>query len=347
MSAKVTISRGVYRGQVVENMCFPLIRGIKLGKLGHYVTVDSLGHFGPEHTIVRVKVRPTDIVVDGIPDGEETINSTDYFKTESAPAMPEQTDEEIMNRIESRFAILDDMTRAAIRGDVRAVIVSGHSGIGKTYSVERQLEEVGVFSALANKKLKYEVIKGNMSPIGLYCTLYKYSDSNSILVLDDVDSLFWEPDALNILKAALDSSKKRRIYWHSDSSMLRREDIPTSFDFRGSIIFITNLNFANIKSKNLQDHLAALQSRCHYLDLTLNTKRDCMLRVRQIHRKGDLFEQYDFENNEGDKVIEFMEENQDRLREVSLRMAQKIADLVKVSAFNWKMLAETTCMFNE
>jgi hypothetical protein len=39
-----------------------------------------------------------------------------------------------------------------------------------------------------------------------------------------------------------------------------------------------------------------------------------------------------------------MDANQNRLREMSLRMAIKIADLRKMSVMNWKRLAETTCM---
>jgi hypothetical protein len=147
-----------------------------------------------------------------------------------------------------------------------------------------------------------------------------------------------------LLKGALDSGKKRKISWLSESSTLRREGIPDSFDFKGSVIFITNLKFDGMKSQKLRDHLDALQSRCHYLDLTLNTMRDRLLRIKQIAADGVLFADYDFEPCVQDELIEFMHANKDRLREVSLRMAIKIADLRKMSVTNWKRLAETTCM---
>ena len=257
-----------------------------------------------------------------------------------------ETDEEVMERIGQRFDILDQMTKATIAGDVRAMIVVGPPGVGKSYGVEKQLEHSGLFDKLSGRKIKYEVIKGAMTPIGLYCTLYKHSDKNNVLVFDDCDSVFQDDLSLNILKAALDSGKKRRIYWNSDSAMLRREGVPDMFDFKGACIFITNLQFSNLKSKKLQDHLEALQSRCHFLDLTLNTMRDRFLRIKQIYRKGELFADYDFTQEQGDMVIDFMEQNQSRLREMSLRMALKIADLTKVSDTNWKALAATTCMKN-
>jgi len=122
--------------------------------------------------------------------------------------------------------------------------------------------------------------------------------------------------------------------------------VPDQFDFKGSVIFITNLKFDNLKSKKLQDHLEALQSRCHFLDLTLNTMRDRFLRIKQIFRQGQLFNDYDFSPEQGDEILNFMDENKDRLREMSLRMALKIADLTKVSADNWKALAASTCMKN-
>ena len=337
----VKIINGVYRNQSVQNVAFTLVKGFQTGAKGGYVTVNADGYFGPDFPeVVRVNVNSIEdleFTGESVPVGE--------FVAPIAKA-PLETDEEVMTRISERFDILDQMTKATIAGDVRAMIVVGPPGVGKSYGVEKQLEHSGLFDKLSGRKIKYEVIKGAMTPIGLYCTLYKHSDKNNVLVFDDCDSVFQDDLSLNILKAALDSGKKRRIYWNSDSSMLRREGVPDMFDFKGACIFITNLQFSNLKSKKLQDHLEALQSRCHFLDLTLNTMRDRFLRIKQIYRKGELFADYDFTQEQGDMVIDFMEQNQTRLREMSLRMALKIADLTRVSDTNWRALAATTCMKN-
>ena len=252
-----------------------------------------------------------------------------------------------MDRIKTRFDILDDMSRATIGGDIRAMIVSGPPGVGKSYGVEQQMEKASLFDSLTNSRTRYEVVKGAMTALGLYAVLYKYSDPKNVLVFDDCDSVFADDLALNILKAALDSGKTRKICWNSDSSLLNREGIPNSFEFKGSAIFITNLKFENIKSKKLQDHLEALQSRCHFLDLTIDNDRDKMLRIKQVDRDctDGLFSDYKFENGEDQLIFNFMEENAHKLREVSMRMALKIADLFKIQKNNnWKMLAESTCM---
>jgi len=306
------------------------------------VTVKSDGYFGPDlPEVVRIKVNSIEdleFVTESVPQGEFV---------EPIVAKPVgETDDEVMDRIEQRFEILQQMTRATISGDVRAMIVVGPPGVGKSYGVEYELEKAGLFDRISNKKIKYEIVKGAMTPIGLYCTLYRHSDSNNVLVFDDCDSVFQDELALNILKAALDSGKKRKIHWNSDSAMLRREGVPDVFDFKGGCIFITNLKFDNLKSKKMQDHLEALQSRCHFLDLTLNTMRDKFLRIKQIFRQGQLFKDYDFTPEQGEEILAFMDANQNKLREMSLRMALKLADLTKVSQDNWKALASSTCMKN-
>ena len=340
----ILIKNGTYRNQQVNGMVFELVKGFQTGAKGGYVTVKSDGYFGPEMPeVVRVNVNSIEDIefVTEMPDGITADGHVIDIKT--TPTV--ETDDEVMNRIEERFDILHQMTRATISGDVRAMIVVGPPGVGKSYGVEFELEKSGMFDRLSGKKIKYEVVKGAMTPIGLYCTLYRHSDSNNVLVFDDCDSVFQDELALNILKAALDSGKKRKIHWNSDSAMLRREGVPDQFDFKGGCIFITNLKFDNLKSKRMQDHLEALQSRCHFLDLTLNTMRDKFLRIKQIFRQGQLFNDYDFTPEQGDEILNFMDANKDKLREMSLRMALKLADLTKIST-NWQALARSTCMKN-
>jgi hypothetical protein len=336
MSA-IRVLNGNYRGNTVQNTEFELVSGFQSGAKGSYVTVKNSGHFPKCPDTIRIRV-------DNIADIEYTSGMT----TETTP-VPEQarateTDEQAMDRIRERFDILHEMTKATVTGDIRAMIVSGPPGVGKSYGVEQEIDKATMFDKLAGKRLRAEVVKGSATPIGLYQTLYKYSDANCVVVFDDCDSILLDDVALNLLKGALDSGKKRKISWLSESSSLRREGIPDSFEFKGSAIFITNLKFDKMKSQKLRDHLDALQSRCHYLDLTLDTMRDKILRIKQIAKDGVLFADYDFDDVTQDEIIEFMNVNQNRLREMSLRMAIKIADLRKSFPGNWKRMAETTCM---
>jgi predicted AAA+ superfamily ATPase len=257
-----------------------------------------------------------------------------------------ETDEDILTRLRERFEILDDMTRAVKKGDVRAMIVTGPPGVGKSYGVERVLSKHDVFANVAqNEKLKkYEVVKGAMSALGLYAKLYEFRAKKSILVFDDCDSVLLDDLSLNILKAALDTSKRRTIHWNTDSRLLKNEGVPNKFDFEGGAIFITNIKFDNVKSKKLRDHLEALESRCHYLDLTIDTEREKMLRIKQVVRECGMLDSYEFDDVAKDTLLDFVDDNKKKLRELSLRTVLKIADLKRSMPSNWRAVAEVTCM---
>jgi hypothetical protein len=336
----IRILSGSYRNQPVAGEVFTLVKGFQTGKKGSYVTVKNDGQFAIAIDEVKVKV-------DSIEDiqflnGEIVKENTVEFKKPET----KESEVEAMDRIATRFAVLDEMSKACISGDIRAMIVSGPPGVGKSYGVETQMEKASMFDKIAGKKVRFNIVKGAMTALGLYAQLYKYSDKKNVLIFDDCDSVFSDELALNILKAALDSGKTRKICWNSDSRLLKDEGIPNMFHFNGSAIFITNIKFDNVKSKKMQDHLEALQSRCHFLDLTIDSERDKMLRIKQVHRDADggLFKDYDFTDVQATEVLDFMWDNHSKLREVSLRMSLKIADLVKISPSNWKALARTTCM---
>lgn len=256
---------------------------------------------------------------------------------------PNETDAQIIERMRERFQILDDMTQASIDGVVRGMVVTGPPGVGKSFGVEQVLEKNSLFDTLAGNKLRFEVIKGASSAIGLYKVLFENADKNNVLVLDDCDTVLYDETSLNLLKAALDSCKKRKLSWNTDSALLRREGIPDTFEFQGSVIFITNLKFDNVRGK-IKDHLAAIMSRCHYLDLTMDTMREKVLRCKQIVADGMLNE-YQFTQEEQDDLMNFMFENKEKMREISLRMVTKLADLKKsFGTEKWKRTAEVTCM---
>jgi hypothetical protein len=241
--------------------------------------------------------------------------------------------------------MLEDMTRATKKGDVRAMIVSGPPGVGKSHGVEKVLGKHDLLADIAQDPSfkKYEVVKGAMSAIGLYCKLFKMADKDNVIVFDDCDSIFADELSLNILKAALDSKKTRRIHWNTDSFKLRNEGVPDSFEFKGSAIFITNIKFDNVRSAKMRDHLTALESRCHYVDLTIDTEREKMLRIKQIVGDGMLTE-YKFAEEVHEEIIDFIDINKKRLRELSLRTVLKVADLAKAFPLKWEAMAENTVM---
>jgi len=340
-TAYIKIKNGSYRNMNVSGKTFQLVKQFQPGANGGFVTVENGNQFPGCPEKLRIKLSSV----------------ADYeFTTESDTAVQQlvtQTevdpnagvsDEERIEQIAQRFQILEDMTKAATQNEITAMIVSGPPGVGKSYGVEQEIEKATLFDQIAGRRLRAEVVKGSATPIGLYQTLYKYSDRNCLVVFDDCDAILMDDVALNLLKGALDSGKKRKISWLAESRVLRSEGIPDSFHFKGSVIFITNLKFDKVRSQKLRDHLDALQSRCHYLDLTLDSMRDKILRIKQIAKSGALFQDLDIEQSGQDDIIEFMDSNKNRLREMSLRMAIKIAQLYKSFPGNWRAMSESTCM---
>ena len=344
----IKIEQGSYRGQDMSGRIFPILKDYQKfsgDKEGGFVTVETSeldGFEGLDKARINVPAI-TDLTL--VTEGQYQMQR-DELKDNAVSVTPtenNETDEQAIERIAARFSILDEMAEAVSSSKVRAMIVSGPPGIGKSYGVERALEKKSMFDDIAGSKRKFEVVKGAMSAIGLYKKLYEHSGKGHVVCFDDCDAILYDDLALNLLKAALDTGKKRTLHWNTESRTLMAEGMPNSFEFFGGVIFITNIKFDNVKSKKLQDHLQALQSRCHYLDLTIDSMRDRMLRIRQIVGTG-MLEKYAMGKQEEDRLVQFIFDNKHKLREISLRMVLKIADLWKMSPDRYQHLAEQTCM---
>ena len=330
---KIKVINGTYkiRGKDVDlaGMVFPMTEAFKVGAKGGYVTVDGKSIAGFPDRNIKIAC-----------DGEHAYEVVD---ASTKTSVREETDEETIDRLRERFEMLEDMTRATKKGDVRAMIVSGPPGVGKSHGVEKVLGKHDLIATLGDRPAKYEVVKGAMSAIGLYCKLYKHADKDNVLVFDDCDSVFSDELSLNILKAALDSKKTRKICWNTDSFKLRNEGVPDSFEFKGSAIFITNIKFDNVKSPKMRDHLSALESRCHYIDLAIDTDREKLLRIKQITNDG-MLDEYKLTEETVQEIVDFCDINKKRLRELSLRTVLKVADLAKAFPDKWEAMAENTVM---
>lgn len=255
-----------------------------------------------------------------------------------------ETDEEIMERIRERFEFLEDMTRAVKMGTVRSLIVSGAAGVGKSFGIEKVLGYHDIFATIANDPSlkKYEIIKGAIGDLGLYKKLYEYRHKKNVIALDDCDDIYTSERGLNLLKSALDTSKKRMLSWHFDSHSLRDEGIPNTFEFQGGIIFITNLDFNHIRSKSLRKHLEALEDRSHLFDLTIHTPREQSLRIKQVVSDG-MLDDMNLTDEAKNEVVNYVLDNKDKLK-LSLRTVCKAAELAEAFPDNdkWKKVASMT-----
>jgi hypothetical protein len=251
-----------------------------------------------------------------------------------------ETDDEIHTKLSDRFEILSDMTEAALDNEIKALIVSGPAGLGKSYTVEEKLDSVD-----ENRKI---VIRGMVNKTGLYKTLYQYRHPGCVVVFDDADRIFFDDDSLNMLKAVCDTMKERKLSYLTEYKLVDEETaevIPKQFVFEGTIIFITNYDFDDMISRGhkIAPHLEALVSRSHYIDLAMRTRRDYMIRIKQVVEDHGMLRAHGLNEKQERDVMQFIDEYQDELRELSLRIAIKIANLVKSRPNKWWKMARVTC----
>jgi hypothetical protein len=230
MKKYIRIEEGAYRGKDQSGRVFPLVKDYQKNSTrdGGFVTVDTTEQQGYEGLDkVRVNV-PTIQAVQIVPEAEyvrfresltESVLDTQPHTNES--------DEAAIERIGARFAILNEMTEAIAQDQIKGMIVSGPPGIGKSYGVETSLMKYSTFDDIAGNKRKFEVVKGAMSAIGLYKKLYEHADRGHVVCFDDCDVILYDDLALNLLKAALDTGRKRTLQWGTEIVSYTRRVCPT------------------------------------------------------------------------------------------------------------------------
>ena len=353
---QVQITKGRYRGEDVSGT-FPLVRPYNaMGAKGGFITIKNANPGKGHPSVQRIQVDEDSFKMLNAEGTEiqphETVSTetgtiavtTNFEKT----FIEGETEEEAMERISETFLMLDRIVDASARGEIRGLVVSGPPGVGKSFGVEKQLETANMFRKIQGIKPKFEIVSGGVSPVGLYQKLFYNSSKEHVVVFDDCDGVLFEEESLSLFKAALNSGDRRRICWNKQSRTMDAKDIPEAFDFHGSVIFLSNIDFdASIaRESRISSHLKAIMDRCHYLDLEIGSMRDRLLRIRQVIRDG-MLEPYEFSEEQVQMLIKYVYDNHEYLRDVSLRMAKKIADWMKVDPSNWQAMTEATCLLKE
>lgn len=258
-------------------------------------------------------------------------------RTKVAEAVTDtRTDEEVAAWIDDVFSSLTMLSGAAAHLKIRSMIVAGTPGTGKSYEVQKAMMD----RSKASKNFYYNIIKGTISPIALYMELYHARDG--VLILDDCDEAFTENECLQLLKAATESSKHRPISYRKLSSALEEQGIPTTFEFNGCVVILTNTNLEEAR-KAKASHYEAIMSRAHYINAVLATEREKIIRIKHVIRTSDLLQNF-LATNQHQKVVDFIDDNAHRCRELSIRTVVKIAELCAAFPDKWLTLARGTLL---
>lgn len=224
--------------------------------------------------------------------------------------------------IATRFDFMESLVNMVISGVVPSCIITGPGGIGKTYTVTEALTNNGIVEGGSGG---FIMVKGFTTPLGMYKMLH--DNRHAIIVFDDCDSAFKEPTALNLLKGALDSTERRVISWNSSKLP---DDLQTSFEFKGRILFVSNIPLNGFDQ--------TLISRSMVIDLQM-TREEILDRIDQLKEKlapGPADAKSD--------VITFLKERKDLISDLNLRTYLKVLKIrCHAKAASWKGMAEFMC----
>jgi hypothetical protein len=316
---EVTILQGYYRGKELTEINCQLNGIIKQGARGWF------GHFNiPGQGMIRVQLPTEKSVI------YKNINLTDH-EGEG------ETEDQIIKRIKERFSIFKFAVEGVATDSIRALIVAGAAGIGKTEMVMRIFETHHSLSGL-----EYEVVRGNIvSSYQLYQLLFNNQQEDNVLVLDDCDAILKDANGLMILKAALESGTRPRIISYKSQSV-QQLGLPTEFEYKGRMIFITNENFQRVIDKDtsaIGKHMRAILDRTLYLDLLLHNRREIYCRIKQVIYESGLLDRCEISSDFYDMILLWIKNNLDSIRSLSLRTPIHIAEMIRTNEEHWQRMA--------
>jgi uncharacterized protein YlaN (UPF0358 family) len=270
------------------------------------------------YMMIREMVEATKEVVIDHKDGKKIIYALNEQK--AADKKENSVSRNILDiPVVDRFEYVSGITDMVINKISPSALITGLSGVGKTYLVKKCFAKAGM-----EEDMDYHFVTGHSSPLGLYRFLYEHR--TSICVFDDCDSVFKDEISVNLLKSALDSYDRRTIHWQSSRIP---DDLESSFDFTGSIIFISNLDESRIDE--------AIKSRTFVINLQL-TRKEIVEYMRSIVNKIEpkISKEIKLE------VIDYLDKTKDHYDQFNLRTLIKVARL-RINAdktkMDWKKMA--------
>lgn len=257
-----------------------------------------------------------------------------------------------MFSIDERFAFTKDLAKMVIEKKARALVIGGEGGIGKTYTVKQAFDELGkvdvasmlptiedlnpievedseeeieakVLAEMSAFKGDYVVVKGHASAKALYRLLWE--NRNRTILFDDCDKVLQDPTAVMLLKPALDSYEDRWVSWRVEG-FAKDSDLPSTFKFNGSIIFITNMPLSKIDE--------AVKTRCYKVDVSMSFPQ-------RVERMQSVLPSVmpDVDLDMKQEALDLIKENLHLCKDVNFRALMNIITIRTTCDGDWKRLA--------
>ncbi|HEY3874602.1 MAG TPA: hypothetical protein VGM92_03945, partial [Candidatus Kapabacteria bacterium] len=102
-----------------------------------------------------------------------------------------------LESLEKKLQLVRDYTAAVALGYVPGLFLFGSGGIGKSYTVVRQLDSLDA---------NHQTLNSRVTGWGLICHLEKYP--SHITLIEDAESMYRDPRAIGVLRSALDCQRR-------------------------------------------------------------------------------------------------------------------------------------------
>lgn len=304
-------------------------------------TLIASGAFIPASELVDFAV-PTEKLVSWAERFQATGSITSDVIAQAVPVAPIELPEAEVSKAQSkRFAIIEDLVKGVFRGTTRSLFLCGGAGMGKSYLVQETLSDLDP----DGEDINWFFVSGKIGATGLFTAAYEARERHQVLVVDDADGFLKDETALNLVKALTDTKRHRRVTWGSEYKFIDKsgQSIPKSFEFSGSIIIITNKNLTELaKGGANQEHLEAIVDRAAVVTVDIETQRDRVIRLREVARTANLFQEAGLTVEQEEEVLSFIDQNRHAMNRISFRTALKVANYRKNYADNWQELARLT-----
>jgi hypothetical protein len=260
----------------------------------------------------------------------------------------------IVNRVVEKFTTIQNIAEVFVTGQSaqRGLLISGDAGTGKSEYVKRAFISTGTTS-----RVDYQKSKTFTAP-ALYAKLWENRQKGDVVVFDDCSLEALTGESFNKfvswMKGGLEISKEEKMIGYeaaTKNKLFEEMGVESEFSFEGSIIWITNTRFDKL-SKKFGDHWDAVKTRFMPIEVFLTKEEKYMYTIHLIDDIDMLGKnckaiEGGYTNEIIEATVDYLNENYENLKEITPRVAIKVADTMSSYPTQWKMILNQSLNENE
>jgi hypothetical protein len=177
--------------------------------------------------------------------------------------------------------------------------------------------------------------------------------AGKFVVIDDCDAILRDENGINVLKAVMDD-KCREVSWNTKSEIRTMDGqgiVPKTFEFKGTVVVCTNIDYERRSTGKMADHFAAILSRTEQLNIDYKTKDSQFAYVAHLMVNVDYLENMattaGLTVQQKIDLLKFIMVNRSKYTRIDARVPEKLARIMKAEPDDWKLLAESSFNPNE